>query len=217
MPVLLAGPETSAETVKRIAAAFGTALLGAVLTGCNTPSGPSGVPASTASRELDSLAVASPHPSGYVRDEFGKGWANQGHGCDTREVVLKAQGQNVRTDDRCRPVSGTWTSPYDGKTYAAASGLQIDHVVPLGAAWAAGAWQWSPDQRRSFANDLADPELLAVSASLNEQKSDKGPDQWRPPLKSFWPTYAADWIAVKAKYRLTVTASEKNALRQMLG
>lgn len=199
----------------------GAVLLAALLAGCSAPSGPSPVPVSargsSARQELASLAVAVPHPSGYVRTRFGKGWASQGHGCDTREAVLKAQGRDVRTDASCRPVSGTWTSPYDAQTYASAAKLQIDHVVPLGAAWAAGAWQWDDARRQAFANDLADPELLAVSASLNEAKGDLGPDAWKPPLRSFWPTYAADWIAVKAKYRLTVTAPEKTALLSMLG
>lgn len=197
------------------------ALLAALSVAACTPKASSGALsaplAGNARQQLASLAVAVPHPSGYVRARFGKGWASQGHGCDTREVVLKAQGKDVRTDSQCRPVSGTWTSPYDNASYAKASKLQIDHVVPLGAAWAAGAWQWSDAQRQAFANDLSDPELLAVSASLNEAKGDKGPDRWKPPLRSFWPTYAADWVAVKAKYRLTVTASEKTALLSMLG
>lgn len=193
----------------------------ATLTACHAPSasspGTGSAQTSSARQQLDGLAVAAPHPSGYVRTKFGKGWANQGHGCDTREAVLKTQGKGVSVDAQCRPLSGTWTSPYDAVSYTKAAKLQIDHVVPLGAAWAAGAWQWTDARRQAFANDLADPELLAVSASLNEAKGDKGPEAWRPPLKSFWPTYAADWIAVKAKYQLTVTAPEKTALLQMLG
>lgn len=201
--------------MRRLAAvlAAGLALSACTPTSAPAPSTPTG----PARQQLDSLAVAAPHASGYVRTKFGPGWASQGHGCDTREVVLKNQGQNVRTDAACRAVSGTWTSPYDGKTYTQGIKLQIDHVVPLGNAWGAGAWSWTDARRQAFANDLSDPELLAVSASLNEAKGDKGPEAWKPPLRSFWPTYAADWVAVKAKYRLTVTASEKTALLSMLG
>src|SRR3569833_1569103 len=39
-------------------------------------------------------------------------------------------------------------------------------------------------RREQFANDLFRPQLHAVTDNLNEQKSDKAPDQWKPPLVS---------------------------------
>ena len=42
------------------------------------------------------------------------------------------------------------------------------------------------------------------------------PDQWKPPLVSYWCTYATDWIVVKVNYGLTITVPEKNALETML-
>lgn len=208
--------------MNRLASALAAAALIATLSACTPTTAPRRLTGpspdtSGASQQLAALTVAVPHPTGYVRTKFGDGWANQGHGCNTREAVLKAQGSNVRTDRQCRALSGSWVSPYDAQTYTSAAKLQIDHVVPLGEAWAAGAWSWSDAQRLAFANNLADPELLAVTARLNEQKGDRRPDQWKPPLASFWPTYAADWIAVKAKFHLTVTAPEKAALQKMLG
>ena len=44
----------------------------------------------------------------------------------------------------------------------------------------------------------------------------QGPDQWKPPLTSYWCTYATDWITVKHYYALTVAAGEKTALTDML-
>jgi hypothetical protein len=167
--------------------------------------------------QLGALHVETPHPAGkYERAKFGRGWASQGHGCDTRETVLRDQGLGVRTDAQCRPVAGSWRSPYDDKLWTRASEVDIDHVVPLGEAWASGAWAWTPDRRIAFANDLTDPQLIAVTDTLNQEKGDKTPDRWKPPLVSYWHTYASNWITVKAKFGLTITAPEKKALELML-
>ncbi|MFJ5927572.1 hypothetical protein ACIQF6_33755 [Kitasatospora sp. NPDC092948] len=50
----------------------------------------------------------------------------------------------------------------------------------------------------------------------NRSKADKGPDAWKPPLHSFWCTYSRAWIEVKSHYRLNITATEKQALTEML-
>ena len=73
-------------------------------------------------------------------------------------------------------------TPYDGANWTAASDLDIDHVVPLKNAWISGAWAWTSSKRESFANDLADPQLIAVTDNVNQAKGDKSPDAWKPPL-----------------------------------
>ena len=152
---------------------------------------------------------------GYSRDEFPH-WDKVDAGCDTREEVLKRDGKDVETDAQCAPKSGTWVSPYDGETWHKASDVDIDHVVPLGQAWISGAKSWTRERREQFANDLVRPQLKAVTDNLNVQKSDKAPDQWKPPLVSYWCTYATDWIVVKSNYGLTITVPEKKALETML-
>jgi hypothetical protein len=165
---------------------------------------------------LGTLKVETPHPQGkYDRAQF-KHWIPQGGGCDTRAVVLKREGTDVRVDKGCKVVSGHWPGRYDDKTWSKVSDLDIDHMVPLGEAWKSGAWAWSPRQRQDFANDLTDPQLHAVTDNLNQEKGDKTPDQWKPPLTAYWPTYATEWITVKAKFKLTITAPEKKALELML-
>jgi hypothetical protein len=57
---------------------------------------------------------------------------------------------------------------------------------------------------------------LPVYLSLNRQKGDKGPEAWHPPLKSFWPRYAALWVAAKTSYGLSVTPAERQKLKLML-
>jgi hypothetical protein len=53
--------------------------------------------------------------------------------------------------------------------------------------------------------------------SSNRSKGDQDPSQWKPPRRESWCSYARSWIAVKAYWRLSVTADEKAALAQMLG
>ncbi|MEV5081598.1 HNH endonuclease family protein [Streptomyces sp. NPDC056159] len=177
-----------------------------------------GVPsAEQAGTELAGLKVA-PHGSmaGYSRAKFPH-WAQQGEKCDTREKVLERDGTNVTRDAECRAVSGSWVSVYDDKTFTSASDLDIDHMVPLANAWRSGAAGWTQEKRKAFANDLTHPQLLAVSAASNRSKGDQGPDEWQPPSKPYWCTYARAWVSVKATYELSVTAAEKNTLTDMLG
>ncbi|EGR0268970.1 HNH endonuclease [Vibrio alginolyticus] len=68
---------------------------------------------------------------------------------------------------------------YSGKIYYNASDLDIDHIVLLSWAWKHGADQWTKDTRKRFANDPRN--LVAVGASLNRSKGDKGLDEWLPP------------------------------------
>ncbi|KAJ5318189.1 hypothetical protein PENANT_c052G05517 [Penicillium antarcticum] len=177
---------------------------------------PPGIPsASTAKSELASLTVAAQgSQSGYSRDLFPH-WITQ-DGCNTRETVLKRDGLNVVTSSSCAATSGSWYSPYDGATWTAASDVDIDHLVPLSNAWKSGASGWTTADRRAFANDLVNPQLLAVTDSVNSQKGDDGPEVWKPSLASYHCTYAEMWVKVKSVYKLTITSAEKVALTDML-
>ncbi|MEU5052097.1 HNH endonuclease family protein [Streptomyces sp. NPDC021096] len=166
--------------------------------------------------ELADLTVEPPHSmTGYSRAKFPH-WVKQQGACDTRETTLARDGRDVRLDDQCRAVSGTWVSAYDGKVFASAGQLDIDHMVPLANAWRSGADTWSTDQRKRFANDLTNPQLIAVSAASNRSKGDQSPDQWRPPLTSYWCTYSRAWTHVKHLYKLSVTPREQETLVTML-
>jgi Protein of unknown function (DUF1524) len=166
--------------------------------------------------QLDTLSVGAWHSmSGYSRDRFPH-WVSQGHGCDTRDVVLKRDGTGVVATGECTIASGRWVSPYDNVTVTDPSAVDIDHMVPLANAWRTGAADWTDQVRSEFANDLTQPELLAVTASSNRSKGDQDPSQWRPPNRAFWCDYAQRWIAVKAHWHLVVTPAEKTALQQML-
>ncbi len=169
-----------------------------------------------ARKQLAELVVA-PDGSmdGYDRDRFPH-WSNQGNSCNTREVVLQRDGTDVKVDEKCRPISGSWTSPYDGETWTDPADLDIDHVVPLAEAWRSGAALWTDEEREQFANDLDGGNLLAVTDNVNQAKGDKAPEDWKPPLESYWCTYAIHWIDVKHTWELTVEEDEVAALEEML-
>lgn len=196
----------------------------AALAGCDpnglVPPGPpasAGPSAAAPSRALNQLTVVTTRLSmaGYSRAKFHI-WAEQGGGCNTRDVVLKRDGQGVEASSTCKIYHGTWISPYNGRTYTNPQQLDIDHLVPLANAWGSGARNWSDAQREQFANDLTRPQLLAVDLTDNRSKGDQDPSQWKPPSRAFWCTYASDWITVKAYWHLTVTTVEKAALVDML-
>src|SRR5699024_3517266 len=98
-----------------------------------------------------------------------------------------------------------------------ASDVDIDHVVPLAAAWRTGAADWSQDDREAFANDMESPQLIAVTDEVNQEKSDQTPAEWMPPEEGYHCTYASMWIASKHKWELTINEGEKAALTDALG
>lgn len=179
---------------------------------------PQNIPTLTEARaHLAALTVrAEGAMTGYSRDKFPH-WITQSGTCNTRESVLKRDGTNVVTDSSCAATSGRWFSPYDGATWTAASDVDIDHVVALAEAWRSGASSWTQSRRQTFANDMTNPQLIAVTDNVNQAKGDKDPAAWSPPLQSYRCTYAKMWVRTKDNYDLTVQQSEKDALTAMLG
>ena len=99
----------------------------------------------TSLTDLNSLEVKGRSPkTGYSREQFGKGWAKDSSGCDTRNRILKRDLINVVENSDCKILSGTLKDPYTGKEInfsrkQNASAVQIDHVVALSDAWQKGA------------------------------------------------------------------------------
>ncbi|GAA0941933.1 HNH endonuclease family protein [Nonomuraea longicatena] len=178
---------------------------------------PPGMPtAAEALTELNLIPVAAEeHADSYDRRLFPH-WSTVSGACNTREEVLKRDGRDVVVDAQCAAVSGTWVSPYDGGTWTQASDIDIDHMVPLKEAWRSGAWAWTTERRKAFANSMADTQLWAVTDRVNQAKGDQDPSTWRPPLASFYCDYARSWTDVKHDWGLTMQPAERNALTQML-
>jgi hypothetical protein len=168
-----------------------------------------------AAAQLKKLTVAkAASMKGYSRDRFPH-WRSTGDNCDVRDTVLKRDGTKVKVDG-CNVVAGKWTSVYDGKAFTDPALMDVDHMVPLANAWRSGAAGWTDVKRGDFANDLDDPQLIAVSAASNRAKGDQDPSTWKPKLPTVWCQYAKDWITVKSHWKLTVTTAEKAALTDML-
>lgn len=125
-----------------------------------------------------------------------------------------------KVDDKCRVQSGTLNDPYTGKIIQfqrepeTSQLVQIDHVVALSDAWQKGAQQLTPEQRVQLANDPLN--LLAVDGPANQAKGDGDAATWLPENKSFRCQYVARQIAVKRKYHLWVTDTEKQAAEQII-
>jgi hypothetical protein len=196
--------------------ATGCQPLAAGSSGTSSTASTPGTPGSTsAAALLTKLTVGKPGSmKGYSREKFPH-WRSTGANCDVRDSVLKRDGTKVKLSG-CNVVAGTWKSIYDGVVVNSPTKIDIDHLVPLADAWRSGAAAWTTAKRGDFANDLVDPQLVAVSASSNRAKGDQDPSTWKPKETSAWCTYATDWIAVKTHWKLTVTTAEKAALTDML-
>ncbi|MGC5236281.1 HNH endonuclease family protein [Streptomyces albogriseolus] len=162
------------------------------------------------------LPVGDESRHGYDRDTF-RHW-NTGDdpsdGCNTRaEVLLDEAVEPPMVGSRCRLSGGRWWSYYDQVWVTSASGLDIDHMVPLAESWDSGASAWTAQRREAYANDQgADASLVAVTARSNRSKSDQDPAEWLPPAAEVHCRYVAEWVATKLRWSLTADEAEVAAL-----
>ena len=113
-----------------------------------------------------------------------------------------------------------WTTPTPGSRSRSCAGR------PRRRACRSTTWWRSPTRgrrapssgrtstRTRFANDPLN--LLAVDGPTNQAKSDGDAATWLPPRTSYRCAYVARQTAVKARYRLWVTAAERDAVRRVL-
>jgi hypothetical protein len=156
---------------------------------------------------------------GYDRDLFAVWVDADGDGCDTRDEVLLAENLAPAESGSagCLPIPGLWRSAYDGVDITAPSQLDVDHLVSLKEAWDSGAWSWSPERRIAYANDLTDGRtLVAVSATSNRSKGDRDPSNWIPDDDQAVCQFVGDWIAVKARWSMSMDQSEHGRLGNLL-
>ena len=152
----------------------------------------------------------------YSRDKFGKGWSDVDGDCqNTRhEVLIKTSTIPVvfNGSNNCSVIGGRWISSFTNEIHFTAKSLDIDHLIPLSWAWSHGANAWTQEHRESFASD--ERNLLVVEASLNRQKSDKGPEEWLPPANQC--AYVARFERIRRLYSLELSSNEKRNLEKLV-
>lgn len=179
---------------------------------------------------LAALAVKGRAPkTGYDRDKFGTAWTDDNdnplgrNGCDTRNDILRRD--LIKTaikagSNGCTVLTGSLRDPYTDTSIAFQRGqstsrdIQIDHVVALSDAWQKGAQRYDERTRTDLANDPLN--LLAVDGPTNGARGDGDAATWLPPNTAYRCSYVARQIAVKARYRLWMTAAEQAAATRVL-
>jgi hypothetical protein len=171
------------------------------------------------SEAVADLPVRTESRDGYDRGAF-RHWnagASLSDGCNTRaEVLISEAVEPPAVGSNCRVTGGRWWSYYDQVWVTSASGLDIDHMVPLAESWDSGASAWTAQRREAYANDQeATASLVAVTARSNRSKADQDPAQWMPPAVGVHCRYAAEWVATKLRWSLTSDEAEVAALREV--
>lgn len=178
-----------------------------------------------AKQKITSITVKGRAPkTGYSRDEFGPAWSDVDHnGCDTRNDILARDltDETFKAGTKnCVVETGVLQDKYTGKTINFVRGqktstlVQVDHLQPLSLAWQQGAQQWTAEKRKQFANDPIN--LRAADGPTNGSKSDSGPGSWLPPNKAYRCEYIAEFVAVAAKYELSMNQGDFDASKTIL-
>ena len=161
---------------------------------------------------LAAIRVEPERTKDYRREDWPH-WLDLDDDClDTREQVLVAESLEPvsLSPDGCRVIRGRWLDRYTREIITVPADLDVDHVVALEEAHQSGGHLWTRERRAAFANDLSEPRtLMAVSAAANRAKGSQGPEQWLPPTASYRCEYVADWIAIKARWGLSMDERER--------
>lgn len=198
----------------------------------NEPTAQSGsptAPASSVEKSLDKIKVKEAENVAYNRDEW-KHWISAGSSCwNMREEVLYQQaekGSVVLLDKNkketknkssaCSISSGKWNDLYTGKTFTNPKDIDIDHMIPLKYTATHGGQAWDSKKKEKYANSIDGNHLIAVSASANRSKSDKGPGSWMPSNKAYHCRYVFDWVTVASKWNISLSKNDVNQIKTTL-
>lgn len=150
------------------------------------------------------FVYADNHVEKYKRSHFGSGWIDEDGDCqNTRnEVLIRDSLWKVTLDKKgCKVLAGLWVCPYTGQLIKDPKKIDIDHMIPLEAAWKMGAWTWRRSYAKQYANNLSNPRhLLAVSSSANRSKGSKNPSKWMPANVYYWKQYIDDWNGIRHQW-----------------
>jgi hypothetical protein len=155
----------------------------------------------------------------YEREAWPHWLDLDGNCLNAREEVLVAESLDpaVLSRDGCRVLKGRWLDAYTGETLTDHATIDIDHVIALEEAHGSGGHGWNRERRAAFANDLSEGRsLIAVSAAANRAKGAQGPEEWLPPQAGYRCRYVVDWIAIKARWELSMDERERVSVGNIL-
>ena len=141
----------------------------------------------------------------YQRKTF-KHWVDYDkNGLDTRQEVLKRDSLVPVTLSNKKIILGKWYDPYTNKYFTDPGCLDIDHVVSLKDAHISGAYDWTEEEKKLFANDLKNEcHLIAVYKGANRSKGSKSLYNWLPKNKKYHRQYIKYYIKIKKRYGLEI-------------
>lgn len=174
------------NTFLRLLVVFSIALLAYTLAPFLNPNKPELAPVESVSQRVRIL--------GYDRDLVFGGWQS-----GVRETLVEAAGE---------------IDPYSGQPLDHTD-AEVDHILPLSAAWDLGAHSWTAGERIAFANDPVN--LVVVSRRENQQKSDQLPSQWLPTDNAARCWYVERLFFVAAHYELPLPEEDIRAGRRSCG
>lgn len=151
---------------------------------------------------------------------FGGEWTDvDGTGCTTREDILirDLDPETISVDGDCRVEYGEATDPYTAENMEHVLGqseVDIEHVVAAGQAWRNGADEWDDETREAFYQDKDN--LVAVSSSANQSKSDRDVAEWLPENQALYCDFVGTKVFVKDKYGLAVNPAEHAEMERIL-
>ena len=90
--------------------------------------------------------------------------------------------------------------------------MEIDHILPVSAAWDLGAHRWDAATRERFYNDPRN--LVAVSSAANQAKGDKLPSEWMPTDRRARCAYGRRLVDVAKHYALPLPRADLRAVRR---
>ena len=148
------------------------------------------------------LQVCEEQPrDGYDRDTFGTGYSSlEDEIIDMLPPTMKAGGQ-VYTPYSCLA--------FDIRADGTAE-TDIEHIVALAEAHDSII---ADDRRRNIASDIDNLTIADLTVNRS-QKGDRDAGEWMPARHGAW--FAAQVIAVKLEYGLSVDPAERDALERLL-
>lgn len=178
-------------------------------------------------QQLDALATTDESNAQRIEPydrnrHFGDWVDHNGDGCREDNEVRLRDSTNVTIEPGtvCAVQTGTLHDPYSGKDVAfdravKPLAVEVEHIVALYDIYYSGGWKMTYEQRVQISHDL-DSELVLVSRDENQSKKQKTPAEWMPSDPGSWCWYAASYIEVKDKYRLSVDQDNRAFLGDVI-